>query len=73
MRRLNGRWQHLRCRLASVRNAIYREKQLKDWLRKRKVALIESVNPMWEDLAAEWFKLEKKQISVEAGPTLRSG
>jgi putative endonuclease len=38
-----------------VGNAIAREKCLKGWLRKRKVALIESLNPMWEDLAAEWY------------------
>jgi putative endonuclease len=35
--------------------AIAREKQLKGWLRKRKVALIESVNPDWRDLSADWF------------------
>lgn len=33
--------------------AIGREKQIKGWLREKKVALIESVNPAWEDLAAE--------------------
>jgi putative endonuclease len=33
-----------------VRSAIEREKQLKGWLRQRKVALIESVNPGWRDL-----------------------
>ena len=31
--------------------AIAREKQLKGWLRKRKVGLIEAENPEWEDLA----------------------
>ena len=34
--------------------AITREKQLKRWLRARKIALVESVNPNWEDLAADW-------------------
>jgi putative endonuclease len=37
------------------RVAIEREKQLKGWLRSRKIALIESVNPGWEDLAESWF------------------
>lgn len=37
-----------------VRTAIEREKQIKGWLRARKVALIESVNPDWDDLSAEW-------------------
>jgi len=35
--------------------AIQREKQIKGWLRSRKVALIESENPEWEDLAKDWF------------------
>jgi putative endonuclease len=39
-------------RFQYVRNAIAREKELKDWNRARKVALIERVNPTWEDLAA---------------------
>lgn len=30
--------------------AISREKQLKGWLRKRKIELIESMNPEWKDL-----------------------
>jgi len=36
-----------------VNNAIAREKQLKGWLRAKKIALIEKRNPRWEDLAAE--------------------
>ncbi len=36
-----------------VRAAISREKQIKGWLRAKKVALIESVNPGWKDLAEE--------------------
>ena len=39
----------------NVESAIAREKQLKGWLKKRKIALIESVNPNWKDLAMEWF------------------
>lgn len=38
-----------------VRSAIQREKQIKGWRREKKVRLIESQNPTWEDLAAEWF------------------
>ncbi|MBZ0253480.1 MAG: GIY-YIG nuclease family protein [Candidatus Methylomirabilis sp.] len=34
--------------------AIEREKQLKGWLRARKLALIESANPAWKDLSEEW-------------------
>jgi len=39
-----------------IRDAIAREKQIKGWLRAKKVALIESVNPEWKDLAPEWMK-----------------
>jgi putative endonuclease len=34
-----------------VHDAIAREKQLKGWSRKKKIALIESTNPDWHDLA----------------------
>jgi putative endonuclease len=40
-----------------ARDAIRREKQLKSWTRRRKLALIESTNPEWEDLAAAWPSL----------------
>ncbi len=42
------RWQY-------VNNCIEREKELKAWSSTKKAALIESVNPTWEDLAADWF------------------
>ena len=37
-----------------VRKAIDREKQLKGWVRRKKIALIESRNSRWEDLAEKW-------------------
>ena len=36
---------------ASAAAAAHRERQLKGWLRARKVALIETQNPCWTDLA----------------------
>jgi putative endonuclease len=39
-----------------VRDAIRREKQLKNWSRKKKIALIEVMNPKWDDLSREWGK-----------------
>ena len=39
-----------------VRSAIKREKYLKGLTRAKKIALIESINPKWIDLAAEWGK-----------------
>ena len=38
-----------------VRAAIGREKQLKSWRREKKVALIMSANPGWDDLSANWL------------------
>ena len=35
--------------------AIAREKQIKGWLRAKKVALLEERNPTWDDLASDWF------------------
>jgi putative endonuclease len=34
-----------------INAAISREKQIKGWLRKKKIALIESINPGWKDLS----------------------
>jgi putative endonuclease len=39
----------------NVRNAIEREKILKGWLRKKKIALIETMNPSWIDLSKGWY------------------
>ncbi len=41
-------------RFQYVNNAIAREKELKDWNRAKKIALIEHENPTWEDLSEKW-------------------
>jgi hypothetical protein len=33
-----------------------RAKQIKRWRREKKLALIESKNPQYRDLAADWFE-----------------
>ncbi len=50
--------------LASVASAIQREKQIKGWLRPKKLALVESVNPEWDDMAESWY-------SGQRDPSLR--
>jgi putative endonuclease len=35
--------------------ALEREKEIKGWVRKKKIKLIESENPGWKDLSEEWF------------------
>jgi putative endonuclease len=37
----------------SVNEAILREKQLKGWVRRKKIELIERSNPAWADLMSE--------------------
>ena len=41
---------------SDIRDAIAREKQIKGWLRAKKIALIETANPKWEDLSDEWSR-----------------
>ena len=50
-----------------IKSAIVREKQIKGWLRKKKIALIESLNPYWADLAEVWY------AHPSPDPSLRSG
>lgn len=59
--------------------AIEREKQLKGWLRQRKIDLVQDENPGWADLAADWFNPDELKAGRRAsydrrrGPSLRSG
>jgi putative endonuclease len=39
--------------------AIRREKEIKGWLRIKKIRLIESMNPHWDDLAESWWDVYK--------------
>jgi putative endonuclease len=40
---------------SDVKSAITREKQIKGWVRRKKIALIESKNPKWQDLSEGWY------------------
>ena len=51
-----------------VRAAIAREKQVKAWLRAKKVALIESVNPLWDDLSQKWFGKAEYETTKKKRP-----
>ena len=54
-----------------IRTAILREKQLKGWVREKKIQLIEKMNPTWRDLSAEWEKpivpLQANRRSFDSG------
>jgi putative endonuclease len=45
-----------------VNNAIAREKEVKTWTRAKRLALIKSMNPTWQDLASGWGEREELQI-----------
>jgi putative endonuclease len=49
-----------------IESAIAREKQLKGWSRAKKIALIEKINPGWEDLAPSFHHMGP---STQARPT----
>ena len=38
-----------------IDQAIAREKQIKNWPRAKKDALVATTNPEWKDLAADWY------------------
>jgi len=38
-------------RTGDIQGAVAREKEMKSWKRARKLALVESMNPAWDDLA----------------------
>jgi putative endonuclease len=55
----------------SMEHRILREKQIKNWLRSWKVALIEEANPLWRDLAED-FGFEPL-IKKKVDPRIKSG
>ncbi len=38
-----------------VHTALAREKEIKAWRRSKKIALVKSLNPKWQDLSGDWF------------------
>jgi len=45
--------------------AISREKEIKGWRRSKKIALIESMNTRWEDLAKDWGDVYKPDPAAD--------
>ncbi len=50
---------------SDIRAAIEREKQIKGWVRAKKVELIRSDNPAWRDLSAEWYEERDSSLRSE--------
>ena len=51
---------------SDVHAALAREKEIKGWRRSKKIALIESTNPSWSDLAADWLDVPASTMSFRA-------
>jgi len=49
-----------------VNNAIAREKQIKAWTRAKRLTLIKTMNPAWQDLAKGWGEPTEMQIPRSA-------
>ena len=49
-------------------SVIEREKEIKGWRRSKKIRLIESINPHWEDLAAHWMEVYRPDNGVRGIP-----
>ena len=49
-----------------VATAIAREKQIKRWRREKKITLIESMNPQYRDLAADWYETQGLSTRAKA-------
>ena len=47
---------------SSIYSALEREKQIKSWLRAKKIALIDSMNPEWKDLSEEWHESPEDKL-----------
>ena len=60
-------------RFDDIRSAIDREKQIKGWLRIKKIALIVSVNPEWKDLSEEWYETHPYQPQPSTTPLSSQG
>jgi putative endonuclease len=48
-------------RYGDVLKAIRREKEMKAWRREKKIGLIESANPTWQDLSYGWYQKHQFQ------------
>ncbi len=56
-----------------IGNAIAREKEIKGLDRKKRVALIESMNPTWKDLSLEWGQPVKLLDGTSGGKQIPRG
>jgi len=53
-------------RFVNVHSAIAREKQIKGLLRIKKIQLIVSMNPEWQDLSDGWYDVYKPEKCIDS-------
>ena len=41
---------------SDINSAIAREKMIKGWVRKKKIELINTINPNWIELSSNWYE-----------------
>jgi putative endonuclease len=56
-----------------IEEAIAREKQIKGWLRLKKIALIVRNNPTWRDLSEDWGKATEPFDEAKMKPPISFG
>jgi putative endonuclease len=59
-----------------IDNAIAREKQVKAWTRAKRLALIDGMNPTWQDLAEGWgerIELQIPRFARDDNPSQKNG
>jgi len=47
---------------SDVQTALAREKEIKKWRRSKKIALINTLNPKWQDLSVGWYDKATKDL-----------
>jgi putative endonuclease len=50
-----------------IRSAIQREKQIKNWSRKKKDFLVNQINSNWDDLSSDWYQDPSTSLGMTAG------
>jgi len=55
--------------MSDVETALAREKEIKKWRRSKKIALIKSINPKWQDLSVGCTMKSPKTLRVRHRPT----
>jgi putative endonuclease len=52
----------------NMTSAIEREKQIKGWLGRKKIALIKSMNAEWNDLSKDWYDYHSEEAQRPKNP-----